>query len=373
MSKFKPISFEEFKTALSFIKAPKIGEEEFLYSIYSYTVEGIDNLVETNVFENLQGINHLEIIGFCVGELLYLFDGLTNEQKEKFKQNEKSVVSISSIVADKYLSLSQFSYSEGSMVNRFSPAISTLYVYVNFMLNIVKSYNKKDPSSSLLADLFMKSISICRCTLDLLIKGFETEAFSCWRTLHECECALIVLLTNKSDVLKKYLEHMRYGLAFRDTISDKDKQTEIFMAMKEEMKKYDLKSKDIKKFIEYGWLYSVPKVAEDSTFKLNFRDGLEKAAGLTNYAKRYEMSSEIIHGTPLLVYSNREYFYYLTLLSTYESFFRLEKIFANIVSNFVNEEQLKSYQGMRKIYYAQLLAIHKKEAEKFAAKHKINK
>ena len=53
---------------------------------------------------------------------------------------------------------------------------------------------------------------------------------------------------------------------------------------------------------------------DDETFKLNFRDGLERLAGLSNYAKRYEISSEILHSTPLLIYSNKEYFYYMTLL-----------------------------------------------------------
>ena len=135
--------------------------------------------------------------------------------------------------------------------------------------------------------------------------------------------------------------------------------------MKEEMKQYDLKSKDIKKYIEYGWLYSVPGVKENESFKLNFRDGLEKVAGLEMYAKRYEMSSEIIHGTPLLIYSNREYFYFITLISTYESFFRLEEIFTKTFTKHVNQDQLAGYQQMRNVYYSHLVTIHKRESERF--------
>ena len=367
MGKFQPLGNKEFIQSLKLINAPVNGYEDFVYEIYSYTVEGIDNLVESKTFVDIQGINHIELIGYCVGEFLFFISGVAKEKVEEYRNNENIIMSISSIVADKYLSLSQFSYSEGSLVNRFSPTVSTLYVYVNFMLNIVKAHNKKDPRISLFADLFMKSISICKCTLDLLVRGFETEALSCWRTLHECECALIVLMNNDNNVTKTYLEHMRYGLAFRDTISDKEKQTEIFNQMKEEMKKYDLKSKDIKKFIEYGWLYSVPGIKEDETFKLNFRDGLEKAAGLSAYSKRYEMSSEIIHGTPLLIYSNREYFYFLTLISTYESFFRLEEIFSKMIKGFVNETQLSSYWQMRNVYYSHLVSIHKREIERFKA------
>lgn len=365
MGRFKPISFEDFNRGLSIINARVNGHEKFLYSVYSYTVEGIGDLAEGNLFENLQGINHLEIIGYCVGEYSYLIAGANEEQIKKMQQDENFTVSISSIVADKYLSLTQFSHDAGSLINRFMPSVSTLYVYINFIQNIVDSFPKKDQKASLLADLFTKSISICKCTLDLLVRGFETEAFSCWRTLHECECALIILFNNDNEVIKAYYRHMQYGFAFRDTMPDKDEQTKIFLSMKEDMKQYDLKSKDIKKFIEYGWLYAVPGVKEDETIKLNFRDGLEKVAGLSMYAKRYEMSSEIIHGTPLLIYSNREYFYFITLLSTYESFFRLEQIFTTTFVKYVNEQQLAGYQQMRKVYYSHLVNIHKRESDNF--------
>ena len=134
--------------------------------------------------------------------------------------------------------------------------------------------------------------------------------------------------------------------------------------MKEEMRGYGLKSKDIRKYIEYGWLYLIAD-KDDTNFKLNFRDGLEKLAGLEMYSKRYELSSEIIHSTPLLIYSNKEYFYYMTLLSLYESFFRLEKVFVSLFSKRVSEVQMKQYQEMRKVYYSQLVIIHKREMETF--------
>lgn len=367
MNKFSPINFQDFQKALTILNAQAIGHEEFLYTIYSYTVEGISDLAEDNVFGALQGINHLELIGYCVGEYSYTIFGAGEEQIKKLQEDERFIVSVSSIVADKYLTLTQFSHNAGSLANKFMPTVSSLYVYINFIQNILVSFNNRDPQAGLLADLFSKSISICRCTLDLLVRGFETEAFSCWRTLHECECALIILYNNREKLIPVYLKHMQYGFAFRDTMSDKDEQTKIFLSMKEEMKQYDLKSKDIKKFIEYGWLYSVPGVKDDSSFKLNFRDGLEKVAGLSMYAKRYEMSSEIIHGTPLLIYSSREYFYFLTLLSTYESFFRLEQIFTSTFVKYVNEQQLEGYKQMRSVYYSQLVNIHKRESENFRA------
>lgn len=365
MEKFKPINQVDFLRALDIIGASVKGHEDFLYSVYTYTVEGIADLADNNVFGELQGINHLELIGYIVGEYSYLVAGANEERIKAMQQDETFTVSISSIVADKYLSLTQFSHSIGSLANRFMPTVSTLYLYINFIQNILESFARRNTESKLLADLFTKSISICKCTLDLLVRGFETEAFSCWRTLHECECALLILYNNRKEAVEAYYRHMQYGFAFRDTMPNKEEQDKIFQAMKEDMKQYDLKSKDIKKFIEYGWLYSVPGVKEDETFKLNFRDGLEKVAGLSMYAKRYEMSSEIIHGTPLLIYSSREYFYFLTLLSTYESFFRLEQIFSATFASYVNEQQLAGYSQMRQIYYSQLVNIHKRESENF--------
>ena len=157
---------------------------------------------------------------------------------------------------------------------------------------------------------------------------------------------------------------MNFGLAFNNTIPDKEQQDKIFYEMKEEMREYGLKSKDIRKYIEYGWLYLIAD-KDDPNFKLNFRDGLEKLAGLEMYSKRYELSSEIIHSTPLLIYSNKEYFYYMTLLSLYESFFRLEKVFVSLFSKRVSEVQMKQYEEMRKVYYSQLVIIHKREMETF--------
>ena len=367
----KPINKENFNSVLKALNLNLKGHEDFIYAVYSYTIEGIQDLVDSNVLINFQGVNHLEIIGYCIGECQYYINSLVEVDLEKIMNDEDLITRISSIVADKYLSLSQFSYSETSIANRFTPPISTLYVYVNFMLNAVKGYHKKDPMVSLFADLYMKSMSMCKCTLDLLTRGFETEAFSTWRTLHECECTLIVLLNNGQETISSYLKHMNYSMAFKNIIVDKAKQDQIFLSMKEEMKQYDLKSKDIKKYIEYGWLYSVKGVKEDASFKLNFRDGLEKIAGLSMYSKRYEMSSEIIHGTPLLIYSNREYFYFITLLSTYESFFRLENIFAKLLVKSVDKDKIDGYKQMREIYYTHLINIHKREAEHFQRWQKL--
>ena len=350
-----------------FIKGLHIGlplDVDYIYSVYETALDFIGILDAENEQIEVKEINQPELLLYVIGEYHYSISHLNQEEIQRFKENETYPSSMASVAADKYLSLSMFNHVEKKLANRFLPPASSLNIYLNFMLNIVKGYKKNDPQSTLISDLLMKSLTISRSILELLLNGYETEAFANWRTLHECECTLILLDKYGDRLINKYLRHMNFGLAFNNAIGDKEKQDQIFYEMKEEMRSYGLKSKDIRKYIEYGWLYEIVD-KDDQTFKLNFRDGLQKLADLSVYAKRYEISSEIIHSTPLLIYSNKEYFYYMTLLSLYESFFRLEKVFVSLFSKRVNPEQMAQYQEMRKIYYAQLVIVHKRESEAF--------
>ena len=339
-------------------------DPDYIFDVYEMANEFIGIVDQENAQIEVKEINQFELLLYCVGEYYYSVSHLNEVELARFKANEEYPSSMASVAADKYLSLSIFNHVEKKLGNRFVPPASSLNIYLNFMLNIVKGYKKNDPQSSLISDLLMKSLTISRCILENLLNGYETEAFSSWRTLHECECTLILLDKYGAPLINKYLRHMNFGLAFNDTIPDKEQQDRIFYEMKEEMREYGLKSKDIRKYIEYGWLYLIAD-KDDPNFKLNFRDGLEKLAGLEMYAKRYEISSEIIHSTPLLIYSNKEYFYYMTLLSLYESFFRLEKVFVSLFSKRVSEMQMRQYEEMRKVYYSQLVIIHKRELETF--------
>ena len=364
MSVNNMLNKEQVSRILSNMRINISLDADYLYDVYEMANEVIEYLDKENSQIEVKEINQFDLLLYCVGEYYYSVVHLNADEVANFKKNEDFSASMASVAADKYLSLSIFNHVEKKLANRFLPPASSLNMYINFMLNIVKGYKKNDPQSSLISDLLMKSLTISRCILENLLSGYETEAFSSWRTLHECECTLILLDKYGEPLINNYLKHMNYGLAFNDTMADKEKQNQIFYEMKDEMRGHELKSKDIRKYIEYGWLYQlVPE--GDETFKLNFRDGLEKLAGLGNYAKRYEISSEIIHSTPLLIYSNKEYFYYMTLLSLYESFFRLEKVFVSLFSQRVSPEQMKQYQEMRKVYYSQLVVIHKRELESF--------
>ena len=227
-----------------------------------------------------------------------------------------------------------------------------------------KYFSKNNPFITLISDILMKCIKISKCTLELLTNGFEAEAFSTWRTLHETECVLRILIKYKKPVITSYLKHLTYSLAYRKLIKNPDRTNEIFEEIKKEMKVYNLKSKDMKKYIEYGYLLAIDEFKLEDNYKLNFRDGVEKMAGLENYSKLYEYSSEIAHSSPLMIYSNEQSLFHLTLISLYEVFFRIEQIFSShLLSLNENKEFKERYLKMRQVYYYILVNIYNKEKE----------
>ena len=356
---------QQFDRVLDQLNNSSDINRNLLFDIYQTTSEGIGELLTSNVITGIRDVNPVDILYYCLGEYMDTTMGDNEEQRKSLDNNERYITSIASVASDKYLTLSMFNHVERKLANKYIPPVSSLNLYLYFMLNILQSYKKNDPKTTLISDLLMKSVSISRCILGLIIEGYETEAFSSWRTLHECECTLLLLDKYGDSLINRYLIHMQYGIVFKREDKEDEHGNKIFQDMKEEMKKYDLKSKDIKKYIEYGWLYEIPEFNNPEEYKLNFRDGLEKIAGLSAYASRYEMSSEIIHSTPMLIYSNKEYFYFVTLLSLYESFFRLEKVFVSLFSKNVTKDVMDRYVQMRNVYYAQLVNIHKREMNNF--------
>ena len=55
----------------------------------------------------------------------------------------------------------------------------------------------------------------------------------------------------------------------------------------------------------------------------------------------------------------------MTLLSLYESFFRLERVFVSLFSKRVSQDQMQKYLQMKRVYYSQLVVIHKRELDTF--------
>ena len=360
----RKFTFEEFVIFVDTFIGNSSINHHYLYEIYENVYEGLAQISKTKQTGIEFQINNAELIFFLAGEYLYATNPLTNSKKEEFESNEQYQETMSNVIADKYISLSIYNHIEQKLTNKYFPPISSLELYVNLMHNIVNNYPLKDGTNMIIVDLLNKTLSIARCILKLLCDGYETEAFAMWRTVHECECILILLDKYKEQAIPAYVKHMQYSLVYRNGDESNPVGQEIFARLKDEMKRLDLKSKDTKKYIEYGWILSIPGHEKIENFKLNFRDGVESLAGLHEYSGVYMTSSEILHGSPMLIYSNKEYFYYLTLVNLYESFFRIEGVFQSLFFSQINDDAKAKYLNMKKLYFSQLINIHKMESYK---------
>ena len=355
---------EQFEIVCDQLRINPMIEHDFLYDLYEYALEGSKEIVESNLLGRIVPVNSVVLILYLAHEAHYYL--VSNKKTvEEVSKDEEAVSKIVSLSVDKYFTNEHLNFKNERFISKYSPIISTLQIYLNFVLGILGKYKKQSPNETLKLDFMFKGFSIAQAIIELIVDGFETEAFSNWRTLHENECILIDLEKYGKEVQEAYIKHMKYALAFRGGIPSKEETDKVFEQIKDEMKVLDLKSKDMKKYIEYGWLTHIPNVNEIEGFKLNFRDGVERVAGLSQYSKIYEMASEIAHSSPLLIYSRRDYYFHLTLLILYESFFRLEKIFTESYLKLIDKVEANRYFAMRNVYYKNLGELYQKEREIF--------
>ncbi len=342
------------------------GDPDFLYEASEAAFAAIPSLSSQSPILARFAYSPAKIVFYLVGEHAFYLEAHPGKKEEELTKDPNYLSFLVSYALDKYYTNEHLSYNEGSFLSSYQPEVSTLELYLNYILRTLRPKRKGDPTSTLYVDILGKGLSMAHCILDLLVGGYETEAFSTWRTLHENECILLTLVRAGEKAVKSYLEHLHYALAFRGALKSKEETDETFLQIKEEMRLHALKSKDMKRFIEYGWLYEVEGFDEESGYKLNFRDGVERSAGLHSYSKVYEMSSEIAHSSPLLIYSRRSYFLLITLINLYESFFRLEKVFSSIYLGSASESEKKRYGALREAYYGELMAAYEKSKKRFS-------
>lgn len=357
----EPLTREKFHEFLTSLQVPAHFDETFLYRLHTESISGLQGFLLEQPNNPIRYINPLLLTVYVLHEHAYFAAPSNDELSIAQTKDDSYMARIISAAIDKYLTNEHLEYKQGLVKSRYYPPLTTLKMYTNTINGLLGGFHSKEPQRTLLTDIAKKCFSLVACAIDLLISGFETEAFSTWRTLHESEAILLVLHQHPQEAIPAYLRHLQYALAFHHLVEDKEHNDAIFATIKEQMRQHDLKSKDMKKFIEYGWMFAV-KDAMD--IRLNFRDGVQRLAGLTRYQKAYEMSSEITHSSPLLIYSRRTTFYDITLIYLYETFFRLEQVFNKLFTPWLNRDAQNRYVALRNIYYPHLTRFHRDESEK---------
>lgn len=237
----------------------------------------------------------------------------TDEKREKVTQIE--VRNIAEGIAREYQFLTDYRYSESKKgLSSNSDLSFSIEMIVTRMIGFVAPLATKNPPSSLMPDLFEKFFSQALGLLKMLNLNLAAQAYSIWRTLHEAECVIKLLVEGGKELQDVYYRHIIYNNAFHHVLPSKEETDALFVEIKANMAKHGLKSKDMKKYIEYGWLYGCKTFHEDDVnYKLNFRNGLQLAADLGQYNEMYEMASEVAHSSPFFFYSNTSFYEDLTI------------------------------------------------------------
>lgn len=222
--------------------------------------------------------------------------------------------------------------SEG--VPYYDPRISTLKAFEEYFYAVNKPMAYQQPGMTPVNDIFKTVFQKLKAFCEMISMGLYDDAFVSWRTIHESECMLKLLITGGEKVRTTYVKHLAYSNYMRSqrAVFTKEELDSGFAQIKSEMAKYNLKSKDMLHFIEYGWVYEHPNFnPEDKDFRLTFRKGIERVAGLENYSDIYEASSEITHASTIFFYVNDELCKRLALTLVYEASARIGELFMDWV------------------------------------------
>ncbi len=370
----------------------RIPEEERLGTarVMNRTLE---RLKKSNMMPSKESLYSqiFDLANYSYGEWWFAIRDLPNpERRRQLANAPRFVDSVASRVSLKFTILVR-GVRQGklriSSLSPYSPVNTALKALLVLLINLNTPQAQNDPQKSLLFDLYDRIFRKAHGTLKMLSMGLGNDAYASWRTLHEAECILFLLDQGGPALCRAYVQHIVYNNAYRGTITDKAQVDEIFLNMKAEMKAHDLKAKDIKKFIEYGWLYSslaYQRLADDSKlfnryavpvpakpgettlyrlgkgpdaqsadyeefqarkgelstwdhdklkdFKLNFRDGIEMLAGLNRYSEWYETASEVTHSSAIFFYANDQFFFDLSTVALYQLSLRVTRMFRKTMS-----------------------------------------
>lgn len=298
-------------------------KKERLHKIYSLILE--DAKLEFSINSAL--FKH-ELLFYILGELSSFS---SNKKDDELK--EEILKKINTIYLNSKLDL----------INEYSPLVTNLKSSFIFITNINSPYSKTDPINSLINDIFQTIFKKIDAFSTMFSLNMYTEAFVCWRTIHESECIIKLLTTGGKEIQNSYIKHIAYNNVFRNPTSFSKKENDLtFSQLKNEMKNHNLKSKDMKKFIEYGWLYSYDKIDSFDDVKLNFRDGIEKLAELNKYNYIYEGASELVHSSSSFFYVNDDFCKDLALDMTYLSAIRIFKNYHDYFKSIFEDKKIEA-------------------------------
>lgn len=278
-------------------------------------------------FENLLQVTTIVLKYRNENKMELDFDTVTSEICKRFSSYENDDLGI------QYLSDCNMQYR-----------LLLLSCAMNYFGKINKPLSKKDPSFSLLNDMFQTTFDKISTYTKMMELDLYLDGYVCWRTIHESEATLTLLVNNSIETRNAYVRHIEYSnMFYNPQLFSDDYRNNIFdNEIKYDMSKHDLKSKDMKKYLEYGWLYSTSEydMEKHPKFKLNFNDGVDELCGLREeYNDFYRGTSELAHSSSIYFYANLSSTKDLSLLLVYQSTVRILNLYIKFMKDYFNKNK----------------------------------
>ncbi len=339
------LTFTEFSDYLRFFRKPVDDEDQVLFNLYEDIVEILAYHQEKLQTLPKKNLDHGRLILYLLHDYEFFLSGQNYQERLVTIAEDSFTTHLLTTIVDKYSTSVYLKYEEPYFYSAYSTQISTLNVYLNFIAHKLNQLVSRQKDNVYL-ELLSQGFSLCRTVIELLTSGFAKEALSTWRSLHEVEATLSLIIDQQ--LLKAYQRHILYNAAFYRLIPQ-EKCDEIFLEIKGKMNKLNLKSKDTRRYIEYGWIAAHP--AFDPTIhKFNFRDGVQRLAGFIEARDIYQKASEASHGSPLLLFIDQKAFFHLTLKELYSSFLTIEAQFAAVYGQMSDKIEFGYYEEVRRLY-----------------------
>lgn len=266
----------------------------------------------------LEGARLDEVVSYVFYYHRFYTSHLLPETVEKLERDEKYRAVLVHDVAVYIVINEHLNVEKRSNTSVYSPEIAAYNMACSYSLFVLGSFRGEERRMLGLDNLFKKALVTAKSVAQLLAAGNSCDAVILWRHLHELECVLIVLNTGEDRMFFEYVRHME----FFDMEHNPDAEA-VQARLSEECKKYGIKERNA--YVNYGWLVHLPGFCEGygKEYRLNFKDGLQKAAGQTARHAAYASASKILHPSAWVVAIRDDKFYKFTVFELFRSLVNL--------------------------------------------------
>ncbi|MCQ2771137.1 MAG: hypothetical protein MJ236_04985, partial [Clostridia bacterium] len=145
------ISREQFENILKGIGcSPKINKD-ILFDLFENAIVGANALSESNILGRYIPVNPVILSLYLHNEYLFYLD-VNRVTNEDIEDDEIQLGKIVSLALDKYITNEHLNFSNENKISRFTPQISSINTYINFLLGVLKKYKEAHPNNDIIPD-----------------------------------------------------------------------------------------------------------------------------------------------------------------------------------------------------------------------------